>query len=114
LLDTLSITENRVPLLAIAKFNLVPSNGLFLKAQLGTALTLESMYTLSYNNTDSINERTDIGAPILANIGVGIVLPIQKVKVGVEFGYAYKQLGYKKENRYNNGAVFMGVLVSLP
>lgn len=108
-----SISEKRVPLLAVTKFNFTSENAFFIKAQLGTAATLESKNYVSIDS-DEPNSREDIGAPILANIGVGFTLPIGFSKIGFEMGYAFKQFGYKKENRYNNGAVFMGVLVSLP
>jgi hypothetical protein len=107
------IKENRVPLMAVTKVNFFPENSFFIKAQLGTAATLESKSYLS-GNSSQINSREDIGAPIIANLGLGFTIPLGYSKLGFEIGYASKQFGYKKEYRYNNGAVFFGFLVSLP
>lgn len=113
LMDTLSITENRIPLLAVVKFNFLADNAIYMKAQLGTAITLESTYNIT-NKPVVINDRTEIGVPILANIGFGATLPINQIGIGLEVGYSFKQLGYKQENRYESGAVFLGVLASFP
>ncbi len=109
--DTLDLEEDRVPLLAVTKFNFTSTNSLYLKTQLGTAVTLKSEYSRN-GNSPNTNDRTDIGTPVLANISFGAVLPIEPVSIGLELGYAYKQTGYKHENRYNKGAVFLSVIGS--
>lgn len=109
--DTLSISENRIPLMAVAKFSFTDLNALYIKTQLGSAVTLKSEFD-SDGGAAVINDRTDIGTPVLANISFGAVLPINPVNIGLELGYAYKQAGYKHENRYNKGAVFLSVIGS--
>ena len=111
LLDTMDIAEDRIPLMVVSKFNFISSNTLYLKTQLGTAVTLKSEY-VKEGASSIINDRTEIGTPVLASISLGAVMPIEPVTIGLELGYAYKQTGYKHENRYNKGAVFLSVIGS--
>ena len=109
--DTADFKEDRVPLMAVSKFNFTSANSIFIKTQLGTAVTFKSEYS-RYGNAATANDRTDIGAPVLASISFGAVMPLDPFTVGLELGYAYKQTGYKYENRYNKGAVFLSVIGS--
>ena len=112
-IDSFAIHEGRIPLLVATKFNITKGQELYFKAQFGTALTTKSELEIEGGGSLT-NSRNDIGAPIIANLGIGINLPLNDIGVGFEFGYSYKQLGYKLENNYPNGAIFLGIMVSFP
>ena len=111
--DSTTLTENRIPLLLTTKWNIYGDQAFYIKMQLGTALTTKSLVSKE-GDTEYNNLRSDIGAPILANMGMGVNLPFNKIGVGVEFGYAYKQISYKSFSEYNPGAVYLSLVVSLP
>jgi len=111
--DSITLIENRIPLLLTAKWNIYGHQSFYIKMQLGTALTTKS-YVTEEGKDGYNNLRTNIGAPILANMGIGISLPFNKIGVGVEFGYSYRQISYKSIREYNPGAIYLSLVVSLP
>lgn len=111
--DSVTIKENRIPILATAKINLSKQQAVYLRTQLGTALILSSESKIDTQNSVQ-NYRNDIGAPIIFNLGLGVNLPFNRVGVGIELGYSYKQLGYKLENNYKQGALYLGLSISFP
>ena len=110
--DSLTTTETRIPILATAKINLSKQQAVYLRTQIGTALTTSSFLTI--DEIREYNYRDDIGAPIIMNIGLGINLPFYQVGVGVEMGFSYKQLSYKRINDYQSGAFYLGLSISFP
>ena len=114
MIDTFRIHERRIPLLVTYKVFFGKSQVIYLKAQFGTALTMKSDLELE-DETEIKNHRDDIGAPVIANGGIGINIAIGSIaSAGLEFGYGYKQFGYKAVDSYNNGAIYFGAFVTLP
>ena len=110
--DSVTTIESRIPILATAKINLSKHQAVYLRTQIGTALTTSSRSTK--DETTVNNYREDIGTPIILNLGLGINLPFYAVGVGVEMGYSYKQLSYKRVNDYKKGAFYLGLSISFP
>lgn len=114
-IDTFSLHENRIPLLASVKFSSKNNELFFAKLELGTAVVFDS--EKHYDNGDKgVNHRSDIGAPILISGSVGMTLIHRpdKYNIGLELGYAYKQYGYKHILEYNANAVVFGIFAALP
>lgn len=114
-IDSFSIHENRIPLLASVKFSSRDNELFFAKLELGTAVVFAS--EKHYENGDKgVNHRSDIGAPILISGSVGMTLIHRpdKYNIGIELGYAYKQYGYKHILEYNANAIVFGIFAALP
>jgi len=115
MIDTFSIHENRIPLLASVKFSSRENELFYAKLELGSAVVFDSEKHLNNGNKET-NHRSDVGAPILisGSIGMTLIHRPDKYNIGIELGYAYKQYGYKQVTEYNANAVVFGIFAALP
>lgn len=105
---TYEFREDRVPVLAAVKMRFRKTPIRYFKAQIGTALTLNS--TTRIKSVASFrNDRETIGKPIIIQLSLGIEMyETEKLNLGVEIGYGYKQLSYMHENAMNPNSIFVG------
>ncbi len=113
-IDSITFHEKRIPILMSNKFYLSKDVPVYFETQFGTALTMKSVSVIE-DQEDLNNSRDDIGLPVIVNGGLGVeFISEHDLSVGLEIGFAYKQLGYKKESRYDSKAFYLGIFIGLP
>ena len=108
--STLRFSEDRIPLLLSYKLGFSKTIFKYFKYQFGTALILSSN-TQVKDGEQFKNLRKQIGLPILFQMAIGIQMyDSEKLGVGLELGYSYKQLGFKNVPEFNPNSISFGLV----
>ena len=113
-IDSLTYHERRIPILISNKFYLGNSIPVYFETQFGTALTMKSV-SINEAQEEFNNSRDNIGLPVIVNGGIGFeIISEHDMSIGLEIGFAYKQLGYKNVSKYDSKAFYLGLFLSIP